>query len=161
TISGGERVITANGLPNHEPGQFPRPGNPNRISAQNYHFNVPLNPKPAATTTSSARWWFGVALNGVPFEPGTAEFWNNDPDSGLVYEAKTGFINLGLDENNAHVQPTGAYHYHGLPTGLIKSLATDTKQMVLVGWAADGFPIYTSDAYVDPNDPKRPLKKLH
>ena len=26
---------------------------------------------------------------------------------------------LGLDANNAHVQPTGTYHYHGLPTGLM------------------------------------------
>ena len=29
---------------------------------------------------------------------------------------------LGTDCNNAHVQPTGAYHYHGLPEGLINRL---------------------------------------
>ena len=64
TISGGA-VIQANGLPDHTPGRFPRPGNPNSIAAQDYHFQVPLNPKVAAATASSARWWFGVAVNGV------------------------------------------------------------------------------------------------
>ena len=60
------------------------------------------------------------------------------------YEAKSGAINLGLDANNAHVQPTGAYHYHGLPTGLMQLRGGDGKKMLLVGYAADGFPIYTS-----------------
>src|ERR1044072_2732449 len=37
TVSGGERVIHANGLPDHTPGESPRRGNPNTISAQNYN----------------------------------------------------------------------------------------------------------------------------
>src|SRR5215471_4893489 len=115
TITGGERVIAANGLPDHTPGDFPRRGNPNMIAAQNYHFQVPLNPQIASQPRRANGAWFGVALNGVPFEPGTAEFWNDERE--WNYEAKSGFINLGLDDNNAHVQPTGAYHYHGLPLG--------------------------------------------
>src|SRR5436190_7477432 len=78
TVSGGQRVIEANGWPDHQPGQFPNRGNPNSISEQNYNFHVPLAPQVAATPVSSARWWFGVAINGVPFEPGTAEFWNGE-----------------------------------------------------------------------------------
>ena len=159
-ITGGERVIRANGLPDHIPGQFPRRGNPNTIAPQHYNFRVPTDPHVASQPASSARWWFGVALNGVPFEPGTAEFWNNDPRSGLNYEAKGGFIDLGLDEHNAHVQPTGAYHYHGLPTGLMARLGGDGKKMLLVGWAADGFPIYTAYGHTDPKDAKSPLRKL-
>ena len=31
-------------------------------------------------------------------------------------------FNFGADENNAHVQPGGTYHYHGMPEGLIKTL---------------------------------------
>src|SRR6185503_2948342 len=38
-------------------------------------------------------------------------------------------------------QPSGAYHYHGLPEGLIQKLGR--KKMLLVCFAADGFPIYT------------------
>lgn len=156
----GFRVITSNGLPDHKPGTFPRKGNPNTISAQNYTFRVPLKPMVAETHVSSQHYSFGVALNGVPFEPGTAEFWDFNPESGWKYEAMSGKIDLGLDEHNAHVQPTGSYHYHGLPTGLIAKLGGDGKKMLMVGYAADGFPIYTSYGYSDPKDPKGPLKKL-
>src|SRR6185369_14950428 len=111
TISGGERIVKANGWPDHVPGQFPRKGNPNRISSQNYNFTIPLNPQVAETATPVRHTLFGVAVNGVPFYPATADFWNNDPSSGWNYEAKSGYLDLGLDEHNAHVQPTGAYHY--------------------------------------------------
>jgi hypothetical protein len=156
TLRDNQRVIEANGIPDHAPGQFPNRGNPNRITGQNHNFRVPANPQLAAQTTSANFGWFGVALNGVPFEAGTAEFWNRD----WKYEAIGGSINLGLDEHRAHVQPTGAYHYHGLPTGLIARLGGDGKRMLQVGWAADGFPIYTSYAHADPKDAKSPLKRM-
>ena len=158
TVSGGERLVEANGWPDHVPGKFPNRGNPNAITAQNYHFQIPLQPKAAAQPRPAQGAWFGVALNGVPFEPGTAEFWNGMRQ--WNYEAKSGFINLGLDSNNAHVQPSGAYHYHALPKGLIERLGGDGKKMLLVGYAADGFPIYTSWGYSVANDSKSPLKKM-
>ena len=49
----------------------------------------------------------------------------------------------------AHVQPTGAYHYHGLPMGPLKKLDY-THKMALVGYAVDGFPIYGPYAYSRP-----------
>jgi YHYH protein len=162
TEANGQRVIRSNGLPDHKPGQFPRRGNPNTISAQKYELHMPLKPQIAAQPTSSGHAFFGVAINGVPFEPGTAEFWNRDPSAGWKYEAMSGKIDLGLDEHNAHVQPTGAYHYHGAPTGLCDKLGGDTgKKMLLIGYAADGFPIYTAFAYADANDGKSPLKIMH
>jgi len=142
SIENGYRVFRANGIPDHTPGQFPNRDNPNSISAQSYTFRVTLTPKTNAAPRDGRGAWFGVALNGVPFEPGTGEFWNGQRE--WNFEAKSGFINLGLDQNNAHVQPTGAYHYHGLPTGLMTKLGGDGKKMLLVGYAADGFPIYTS-----------------
>ena len=161
TVTGGERIVSANGWPDHQPGDFPRPGNPNSISPQNYNFHLPAHPEIASNPTPVGHSLFGVALNGVPFDPGTAEFWNHDPRSGWNYEAKSGFINLGLDENNAHVQPTGAYHYHGLPTGLVQKLDRSRRGTAMVGYAADGFPIYASYGYTVPNDPKSALKKMH
>ncbi len=158
TVSGGERVISANGLPNHRTGQFPGPGNPNRISAQSYNFRVPTNPRVAEKLTPANGAWFGVALNGVPFEPGTAEFWNNQRE--WNYEAKSSSIDLGLDMHNAHVQPNGSYHYHGLPTGLMQKLGGDGKKMLLVGYAADGFPIYTSYGYSVATNATSPLRKM-
>src|SRR5262245_23559111 len=71
TLRGDQRVIQANGIPDHTPGEFPRRGNPNRISGQNYNFNVPAKPQVADQPVNADRGWFGVALNGVPFEAGT------------------------------------------------------------------------------------------
>jgi hypothetical protein len=156
SVEGDWRVIKANGVPDHAPGQFPNRGNPNRISPQNHTFRVPVNPKVADRPTSSNGGWFGVALNGVPFEPGTAEFWSRD----WKYEAIGGSMNLGLDDHLAHVQPTGAYHYHGPPTGLIAKLGGDGQKMLLIGWAADGFPIYSANGHTDAKDAKSPLKKM-
>jgi len=157
----GQRILRANGLPNHQPGQFPNPGNPNIISAQRYEFRMTVMPKVTTKPVSANRAFFGVAVNGVPFEPGTAEAWNNDQRSGWSYEAKSGRINLGLDVHDAHVQPNGAYHYHGLPTGLIQALGGDDgARMLLLGWAADGFPIYASYGYSDPLDASSTLVKM-
>ena len=158
TVSGGERMITANGLPDHAPGQFPNRGNPNRIAAQTYNFRIPTKPQTNAAPRDGRGAWFGVALNGVPLEPGTGEFWNGQRT--WNYEATSGVIDLGLDAHNAHVQPTGAYHYHGLPAGLIQKLGGDGKKMLLVGWAADGFPIYTSYAHLIATNAASPLQKV-
>lgn len=152
------RYVMSNGIPNHDPGQFPNRGNPNRISTQRYQFRLPLHPEPAQRPIDAGGMPFGVALNGVPFDPGTAELWRNDPN--WRYDALSGKINLGLDSSNAHVQPNGAYHYHGLPNGLINAIGV-SDAMVKVGYAADGFPIYNVNGYSDPDDPKSPLKKLH
>ena len=64
---------------------------------------------------------------------------------------------LGPDRCNrniAHVQPTGACHYHGLPEGLINRLGEG------VDGAADGVPFYLCYAYQDRNDPRSGLVAL-
>ena len=148
TVQGDKRVITSNGIPDHSVGRFPNPGNPNQISPQKYSWSIPVKPTPA---TRPARGnLFGVAINGVPFDPGTAELWNNN--FAWHYEALVGQIangrGLGVDDNLAHVQPNGAYHYHGLPYGLLNKLDYKNK-MALVGWAADGYPVYGLYGYSD------------
>jgi hypothetical protein len=165
----GYRYITSNGVPNHEVGAFPNPNNPNAIRAQNYKFRVPLQPKAAEKITVLRHDLFGVASSGVPFDPATAEFWNNDRR--WNYDALSGKLNLGTDMNNAHVQPGGVYHYHGLPQGLIARLTKTeakkeaqqkepSKQITMLGYAADGFPIYAQQGHAVADDAKSPLKKL-
>ena len=58
------------------------------------------------------------------------------------------------------MQPNGAYHYHAAPLGLIAQLGGDTNRMLLVGWAADGFPIYTANGHSDPKDLKSPIRPM-
>ncbi len=160
TTEGDFRIIKSNGWPDHAPGDFPRRGNPNTASPQDYTFRVTLKPAAAAEPQRRGGWFFGVALNGVPFEAGTAETWNNDRTSGWRYEAHTGFLDLGLDEHNAHVQPTGAYHYHATPTGLVQKLGGDDGKMLLVAWAADGFPLFTANCHGDPKDAASPVRAM-
>ncbi len=146
----GYRVITSNGIPDHPTGHFPNRGNPNAISAQSLTFRMPLVPRQTGRFRSVQGLRAGVAVNGVPFDPFTAEFWNRD--RAWNYDALSGPKDLGLDDNQAHVQPTGLYHYHGWPKGLIRSWSQETHSPI-VGWAADGFPIYAGYAYRDPNNP--------
>jgi len=162
-VRGEFRYIESNGIPNHETGQFPNRRNPNRISEQRHTFRVPMQPKRAERTTPLGLSPFGVAMNGVPFDPGAAEFWRRDPRSGWQYEALSGAIDLGLDKNHAHVQPGGAYHYHGIPVGLIEGLSggEPLKQMLLIGYAADGFPIYAPYGHSDPEDSQSELGPVH
>ena len=163
----GYRFIRSNGLPGHETGEFPSRGNPNAISPQQYAFRVPLEPQPAAggEQRRGGRALFGVAINGVPFDPGTAEIWRDgrmirggppregDWNQEAIDGHGHGNGQLGLDANRAHVQPTGAYHYHGVPWGLIAQLnGDDRSHMLLVGWAADGFPIYAPWGHAEASD---------
>jgi hypothetical protein len=146
------RYINSNAIPNHATGSFPNRKNPNSIQAQSLEFRLALNPTRTGRLSSIDHMSFGVAVNGVPFDPFTAEYWQRDRQSGWRYEAISPTVDLGLDQNNAHVQPDGTYHYHGLPTGLIKSWSPD-QHSIRIGFAADGFPIYAVYGYENPNDP--------
>ncbi|MEM8769255.1 MAG: YHYH protein [Pseudomonadota bacterium] len=164
---GGYRHFDSNGIPAHSTGSFPNSGNPNSISAVYSSRYVTLEPEHTGFATSMAE--FGVTLDGVKLERDTAESYRNE---GLWrYEAITAglaagasgsaaFTWLGTDCNNAHVQPTGTYHYHGLPEGLIDRLGESdvgADTMILGGYAADGFPFYLRYGYANPEDPASDL----
>ena len=147
TVSDNMRTIVTNALPNHETGLFPNSGNPNTISAQSNRYEYPTNPayKGAAVEVHVP----GVAVNGVKFEPGTAETVTCVTGETYRVEGLQDTFNLGMDFNNAHVQPTGEYHYHGLSHLLAEVLDHSGGELVHVGFAADGYLIYisTTDVY--------------
>ena len=156
---GGYRYIESDGIADHATGRFPNSGNPHSIKSQDYKFRVALNPKKESSLKSVGHNNFGVAINGVPFDAATAEYWNNDRSSGWNIEALTGGIKLGLDSNNAHVQPNGAYHYHSVPKGILNKHNYKNKPL-LIGYAADGFPIYAHYGYSDPANSSSGMKEL-
>jgi YHYH protein len=158
-IHDGHRHVRANGIPDHEVGRFPNSTNPHSIRPQQYRIDLPATPKPADRVTSiyfpdrrgPPNTPFGITVTGVLMDPGTAEFWNGDRQAGWNYEALSGAVPLGIDENMAHVQPNGAYHYHGLPRPLLKRLGlAPGSHSPQIGWAADGFPVYAVHGYSDP-----------
>lgn len=146
--SGDSIIIKSNGIANHATGAFPNPNNPNRISVQNHRFVVDATPEKTGRLTAMRGSLFGVAINGVPLDPGAAEWYNDNPRSGWSYDPFRMKGRLGLDANNAHVQPTGTYHYHGLPTGLMTEQGSGGHSR-LIGLAADGFPIYAQYGYTN------------
>ena len=147
TVVNDSRIITTNALPDHETGDFPNAGNPNTISAQSSTYEYTTNP----VNTGSAKEVHvpGVAVNGVKFEPGTAETVTCASGETYRVEGLQEVFNLGMDFNNAHVQPTGAYHYHGLSELLAETHNESGRDLIHVGFAADGYLMYisTSGAY--------------
>jgi YHYH protein/Fibronectin type III domain len=170
-----QRTLTGNGLPNHAVGTFPGAGNPNTISAQTISASMTLTPV-KGTTNRSIGGPGGAnvySLSSVKFDPGTAGTCPSAMTSAASCNLAMGSdpwrvealgqttFNFGTDTNNAHVQPTGEYHYHGMPEGLLANAgAIDAApKMVLVGWASDGFPVYARWCYSNANDATSALKK--
>lgn len=169
TIQGDLRVFTTNNIPDHMVGPFPNASNPNSIQAINETLSVDYTPQQANQLTAlqsefGPLYEFGIMLNGVHLDPVAAEPWPhttlNDPNVNWDWNLEATTNNLGLDVSNAHVQPTGKYHYHGVPTDYIENLDVSENEMILVGWAADGFPVYYKYGYSDPNNPNSAIIEL-
>lgn len=165
------RTLTANGIPDHAVGTFPNAANPNSISAQSVSISYPIAPEKASSSTEMGgpKGAQGYVLNGVKIDASTAGSCNDagdncsliDNDLGWNIEALTqSHFDFGTDNNNAHVQPGGAYHYHGMPEGFITAQGGNSSKMTLIGWAADGFPIYARYGYSDANDATSSLKNM-
>lgn len=142
TVSNDLRCIVSDGLPDHATGNFPRKGNPHRISKQNIRFCVDATPE--YTGRAQDVRTTGIAINGVIIRPGTADWYDarsprkhsRDASSGWNLDGMGAAQMLGLDQNNAHVDRRGIYHYHGIADALVSGNGT------LIGWAADGFEIH-------------------
>ncbi|MBT4832005.1 MAG: YHYH protein [Porticoccaceae bacterium] len=160
---GNSRILTANGIPDHDVGTFPNINNPNTISQQSISEFFPIEPSKTDNSTQlgGPSGVLGYVLNGVKIDAGTAgscndsgtSCWLASPTQGtwsIEALGQTSF-NFGDDLNHAHVQPTGQYHYHGIPEGFVDRLNKGAA-MTLVAWAADGFPIYARYGYQDAMD---------
>lgn len=165
TCSDADRELTANGLPDHDIGTFPNSANPNTITVQDVSIAYTLSPveTDAATELGGPRGAVGYVLNGIKMDPSTGGSCDDSGDNCSGIDPSLGWnlealgqdsFDFGADFNNAHVQPSGEYHYHGIPEGFITKQGGDQTQMTQIGWAADGFPIYARYGYTDANNPE-------
>ena len=160
-------TIKAMGIPNHATGIFPNENCPESILAQNSTFRMTSKPQAVSKPIALEGWLFGVCLNGVVLDP-SGPFWRGDAKTGWLFEVNstTARQYLGLDQNNAHCQAGGEYHYHGLPVGLLNRILDDRQArgaqngMILLGFAADGFPIYAPIGHSNAIDSTSSLKTL-
>lgn len=174
TCSATQRTFSGNGVPNHVvvDGKFAT-----KVSAQSISGTMSLTP--AARTSATNVKLPGYAINSVKLDPGTAGTCTNTASAataGCNYAGGSGAwrmealgdpgvspwkFDFGTDGSNAHVQPNGQYHYHGMPNGLIaKRNSASATSMTLVAWAADGFPIYANLGYSTAGDSSSSLKEM-
>jgi len=157
SCSSTRRTVVGNGLPDHEVGTFPNANNPNTIAAQNVNTSMVLVPVVASAAATRGPGGVGFALNGVKLDPATAgSCTTSGANTSCSLIGNTGAwsiealgqsnFNFGVDGNNAHVQPDGTYHYHGMPEGLVSKQAKGPN-MTLVGFALDGYPVYARYGY--------------
>ena len=165
TCSATVRALSGTGIPDHSVtgGNFATPVSTQRIA-------VNFTMAPAFTGAVTQAQIVGYALNSVKLDPGTAGTCTSNatstrPGDGCVaiagqdpwrIEALGGAFTFGTDEHNAHVQPDGAYHYHGMPEGVVTRQNKGTA-MTLVGWSVDGFPIYARFGYTVATNAASPI----
>ena len=160
-----DNVITihTNNYPDHEWGNWPS-GNP--VSSQRFSYNVCAYPikgdsaismyeNPSERPRCSEYMIVGVGLNGI-FYSGWGAMWFVNPNTmeentDWNVEASEMF---NMDYNTAHSNGDGEYHYHGTPyTYYQDDLDIDgTGHSPLIGYTADGFPMYYKYVYSDPLD---------
>lgn len=177
-VNSAEIIISCNNIPEHRVGLFGEGEgslNPNAIRSQNSDYRINRYPEefseftPLLGTTGfgaelGPQYSFGILFNGVELDPVAAEPF---PHKGVFHDLANWEwnlealnVNLGLDCNNAHVQPNGKYHYHGVPKGYLESLNISADKMTQIGFAADGFPIYYKYAYEDAMDTDSPIIEM-
>lgn len=167
------RSLFTNSIPDHYVGRFPNGYNPNTITEQNVSIDMPLLPDVTDTqeNTSIAQGVFGFVLNGISLQAGTNGGCDDNGDCVAVgANAGTDYkwsieglgqstFDFGMDENNAHVRSSGEYHYHGLPLGFIERINPD-ESMTLLGFAEDGFPVYSQYGYSDATNASSAVKLM-
>jgi hypothetical protein len=136
-VAGGALHITTNDLPSHPTGIFPIASgdpayqydrNPNSIRAQSFDVRLPLDPKPAATSSCLPGGPIGVLLSGAYLFDGLDALGRD----AVAHEVQ--------DRCSGHPQQQGAYHYHDLSPCIYSG--PPGRHPSLVGYALDGYPIY-------------------
>ncbi len=159
-VVGDTRYVNTNNYPNHD---FCHKQN-KAPEIVNFEFKIDATPtiaaQPSSILTADYRpeIHFGIGLSGVVLAPAPATpFIYEDQVTGeynwdWVFEPTknkgNGSDKVALDCSSAHVNGRGEYHYHGNTIQLaetmqagISTATTPPAGPLMIGWAADGFPI--------------------
>ncbi|MFK7771715.1 MAG: YHYH protein [Saprospiraceae bacterium] len=164
------RNCYSNNYPDHEDSY----NSPFTVAASDEEYSMCLYPDTASTFTPlyeeeetpagcNYTYQFGVSINGIGYTPNSNEYFDIvDPTTGT----ETGEVNIewhkearymfnaNFGNNGGHINSFGSYHYHDVPVDYF----TDSLEITIaghssiVGYAADGFPIYYKFVFTDAND---------
>ncbi|WP_020410167.1 YHYH protein [Hahella ganghwensis] len=152
--------IRSNDIPNHDFNDHSAHFATN-VSEQNLSFRIPLYPANAHRPTAlSLGTTEAVLLNGVVVDLLAAACYDvgREPlgrekmgcthryaDHPWRYDPMSPINDFGTDAHNAHTQPNGKYHYHGNPLAMFYTECSKAESASpVIGYAADGFPVYGS-----------------
>ncbi|MFY0602116.1 MAG: YHYH protein [Cyclobacteriaceae bacterium] len=176
SISGNLLTISSNQVPNHVTGNFPNYEGPSgeEFLATQRTVEIDYTPTVAGSVTyvfnesggptpmNQNFYKFGIASNGIGYNPMGLKPWSNPTTAEENWEWQAAVINEGdtdLDAYGGHVTSQGVYHYHG-DVSLLAADEDGSKHSALYGWAADGFPIYYKYGYTAANDAATAIKEL-
>lgn len=156
-------TITVNGIPNHDFNDQTA-AFATDVSEVGRIFSVPKSPTLATQPTALSQQYFdAIMLNGVVADVLSAGCYNptdpradEDGNTAIGCNTQDGWLldplgtesKFGADAHNAHTQPDGTYHYHGNPGAMFDD-NPGAEGSPVIGFAADGFPIYGS-YFLDP-----------
>ncbi len=141
--------------------------------ATNQHvlYKIPRNPTVPVSKTQNKGGSIGYFVDGVTmFNSWDAQYWNGSAEVSSTgnsgYWNRDAYVNEGVtfDPANAHQPGSGQYHYHANPPALryflgdhvdfnptnkayTESSSSPTKHSPIIGWVADGYPIYGPYGY--------------
>ncbi len=153
TLGSNSCVFSTNDIPNHSFNDG-IVGFVNNVAEQALIYEITRTPNIAVSTTAlSLGVDNAIFLNGVKLDIlATACYGVGDGKVGCTnmsqpwrYDPMSSLNDFTTDSHNAHTQPDGAYHYHGSPVALFDSNTPLTSPVI--GFAADGFPIFGSYFY--------------
>ncbi|GAD90523.1 MULTISPECIES: YHYH protein [Vibrio] len=154
-----ECSLTSNSIPNHDfndqSASFATD-----VEAVSSEYSFAAFPSKNATPTGlSLATSEAILLNGVKVDLLAAACYNvadervgcgqEQIDNPWRYDPMSPLNHFGTDEHHAHVQPNGQYHYHGNPMALFSQDCEGEQGSPVIGFAADGFPLY-GRCFTDP-----------
>jgi len=150
---------------------------------QHVTVRIPRTPTVPGTKTKNGGGPIGIFVDGVVmFNSWDIFVWNGSTEimapMGNYYWNRDAYVNEGVtfDPNNAH-QAGGQHHYHANPPGLryqlgdhvdfdpvskayTESTNTPTKHSPILGWVADGFPLYGPYGYANPTNADSGVRRM-
>ncbi|MBU6408924.1 MAG: YHYH protein [Verrucomicrobia bacterium] len=157
---------------------------PNLPDNQRYFYRIPRTNGVPTAKTATGGGMIGMAVDGVAiFNSWDAYSWdtasNADEQNGNGYWNRDAYVNesVSFDPANAHQQQSGTYHYHADPIGLryllgdnvdfnpstkayTESTNAPTQHSPIIGWMADGFPLYGPYGYSNPTNPASGIRRM-
>lgn len=175
--------IRSSGLAGYTMGPWQNGSFPNLPANQKLLYRLPRTNNVPATKSLTGGGQIGIFVDGVEmFNSWDAFYWNGSTETsgaGTGYWNRDAYVNEGatFDAGNAHQQNTGTYHYHANPPALryllgdhvdynattktfTESTNTATKHSPIIGWVADGFPIYGPHGYSVSNNASSGIRRM-